>query len=233
MVYSIDPDLGHTRAHDFDAQRNVSFESDVILWAAPRFVLTHVLPSGADPLPRNGLTYVPWLVANVEVSRRPQGIGAPLSWDNVQVDVDNLGYVVASHTEPLTQQAEEGTVLTYYQPLCAKDEVELVARRTALLKGPLDHWSEHVVGELEKMHPGIRPDISRIHLTKWGHAMVRPTPGLLFGKMLATAKKPVGCVHPCATDVTGLPLFEEAYIAGVTAAETALARVGRDQRTIL
>jgi hypothetical protein len=233
MVHAVDPDAGRTLAHDFAAQRNLAFESDVVLWAAPRFVLTHVLPPGADPLPRNGLTYVPWLVANVEVRRRPRGIGTPLSWDNVQVDVDNLGYVVASHTEPLTQQTEKGTVLTYYQPLCAKDDVELVARRTALLKGPLDHWCEHVVGELEKMHPGIRPDISRIHLTKWGHAMVRPTPGLLFGEMLATARRPIGTVLPCATDITGLPLFEEAYIAGVAAAETALARVGRERRSIL
>jgi hypothetical protein len=57
--------------------------------------------------------------------------------------------------------------------------------------------------------------------------MIRPVPGLLFGGALERARAPIGCVRACATDVGGLPLFEEAFYAALEAADWALARVGR------
>jgi hypothetical protein len=49
----------------------------------------------------------------------------------------------------------------------------------------------------------------------------------LFGGALERARAPIGCVRACATDVGGLPLFEEAFYAALEAADWALARVGR------
>jgi len=40
-------------------------------------------------------------------------------------------------------------------------------------------------------------------------------------------------VIPCAADVGGLPLFEQAFALGVSAAEQALARLGRGTPTML
>lgn len=228
MVHAIDPDTGTVHAYDVATGRGRVFEAGQVLWAAPRFVLPRVLPPGRDPLAPGALLYTPWLVANVEVARRPGGIGAPLAWDNVPVDADNLGYVVATHLEDLARQrTEESAVLTYYQPLTAADADGLRARRQELYDGSLDHWCDHVTTELEAMHPGLPPHIRRIHVARWGHAMIRPGPGWLFGAERAVARRAVGRVLPCAADVGGLPLFEEAFAGGVAAAELALSRLGR------
>lgn len=228
LVATIDPDAGTVLAYDLEAERVRAFEASQVLWAAPRFVLPRVLPPGRDPLPADALLYTPWLVANVEVARRPGGIGAPLSWDNVPLGADNLGYVVATHLEDLAhQRTQPGTVLTYYEPLPADDAAGLRARRAALLEGSLERWCDQVTAELEAMHPGLTPAIGRVHVARWGHAMIRPGPGWLFGPARSLARAPIGRVIPCAADVGGLPLFEEAFAGGVAAAELALARLGR------
>jgi phytoene dehydrogenase-like protein len=227
VVHAIDPDTGIVHAHDVEAGHGRVFEAQQVLWAAPRFVLRRVLPAGRDPLPEGALLYTPWLVANVELARRPAGIGAPLAWDNVPVGADNLGYVVATHLEDLQARYEAGTVLTYYQPMPADDAAGLRARRQELLEASLDHWCDHVTAELEAIHPGLAPEIRRIHVARWGHAMIRPGPGWLFGRERAVARGPLGRVIPCAADVGGLPLFEEAFAGGAAAAELALARLGR------
>lgn len=234
LVHAIDPDAGTVHAYDVASGRGRVFEAQQVLWAAPRFLLPRVLPAGRDPLPPEALLYTPWLVANVEVARRPGGIGAPLCWDNVPVDADNLGYVVATHLEDLQQaRTEQGAVLTYYQPLPADDAAGLRARRQELLAGSLEHWCDHVSAELQAMHPGIEPDLRRIHVARWGHAMIRPGPGWLFGEGRTVAARALGRVLPCAADVGGLPLFEEAFAGGVRAAELALARLGRPAREAL
>jgi glycine/D-amino acid oxidase-like deaminating enzyme len=230
---AIDPASGTVRAWDVAASRALELRAKVVLWAAPRFVLPYVLPAGADPLPRGALTYAPWLVANVEVDRAPAGIGAPLAWDNVGTDTDDLGYVVANHLEPRTEAVRPGAVITFYRPLTAGSEDELRARRQELLSGSLAAWCDHVVARLEHLHPGITPQIAAIDVTRWGHGMVRPIPGHLFGPALATARAPIGCVIPCGADVGGLPLFEEAFTSGVAAAEEALARLGRPEASLL
>jgi glycine/D-amino acid oxidase-like deaminating enzyme len=230
---SIDPDRGRIIAYDEAADRHLAFEADMVLWAAPRFVLSRVLPAGVDPLPRGALTYAPWLVANVQVSRAPGGLGAPLAWDNVPVGHPNLGYVVANHGDTLAEQLDPRAVLTYYEPFVATKDEALDAARTRMLKTKLPQWGSHVTASLEKMHPGIATTIERIDVARWGHAMIRPTPGLLFGDALAQARAPIGRVLPCATDTGGLPLFEEAFAGGVLAAEEAMARIGVDQATFI
>ncbi len=233
LAHAIDPDTGTVHAYDVATKRQRVFQAQRIVWAAPRFVLSRVLPPGRDPLPHDGLTYAPWLVANVEVDRRPAGIGAPLCWDNVPVGADNLGYVVATHLEPLTDRNIEGTVLTFYEPHPADDAAGLRQRRAALLAGSLDHWCDHVTTQLDAMHPGIGRNIRRIHVARWGHAMVRATPGALFGEARSIAAAPIGRVLPCAADVGGLPLFETAFAQGVRGARWALTHLGRPPAEVL
>ncbi len=63
--------------------------------------------------------------------------------------------------------------------------------------------------------------------------MIRPVPGLLFGDGLKVARESVGVVIPCATDVGGVPLFEQAFCNGVSAAEEALGAADTSERSVV
>ena len=231
-VTAIDPDAGVLHTSALATGERTRVHADAILWAAPRFVLPRVLPPGRDPLPPGALSYAPWLVASVELRARPRGVGAPLAWDNVPLAGPGLGYVLATHTEDRAAH-RPGAVITYYEPMPGDDAAQLAAQRARLLAGDLEHWSEHVRAALVAMHPDIAREIAHIHVTRWGHAMIRPVPGLLFGGALAQARAAIGRVQPCAADVAGLPLFEEAFYAGVLAAESALRQLGRVDPSIV
>ncbi|RMH00068.1 MAG: twin-arginine translocation pathway signal protein, partial [Deltaproteobacteria bacterium] len=223
-VVAVDP-AGAVTAYDVAARRNVRFEANTILWAAPRFVLRRLLPEGADPTHQGDLGYTPWRVSAIEVDAGPGGIGAPLSWDNVDVEADHLGYVVANHGE--IGPPRPGAVLVLYEPLVGRTAAELSAARRRLLATPLDAAAAEVVATLEDLHPGIASHVRHVHVTRWGHAMIRPYPGYLFGGPRDRAAAPVGAVVPCAADTAGLPLFEEAFASGIRAAARAIARAGR------
>jgi phytoene dehydrogenase-like protein len=235
LVYAIDPELGGGRARvrvrDLVGEHTIELEAEAVLWAAPRFLLGHVLPRGRDGLEPTALSYAPWLVANLELSRRPGGVGEMLAWDNVPIIEDprarNLGYVVATHQEGRDGALEPGAVITYYEPLVADDASGLANARARLLATDAHGLGEQVLRALEHMHPAIRRSLTALHLHRWGHAMIRPVPGFLFGGALERARAPIGCVRACATDVGGLPLFEEAFYAALEAADWALERVGR------
>lgn len=236
VAYAVDPDAGRLRVHDVATGRSLAVIADAILWAAPRYLLPHVLPRGRDPvapaLTSGTLSYAPWLVANLELDEPPGGLGAPLCWDNVPVIEDpaqrNLGYVVATHNEDRDRVQTPGSVITYYEPLVPADSTPkaLAEQRARLLAGTADEWGEHVLRSLERMHPAIRKHRRATHLHRWGHAMIRPTPGLLFGPELEAARAPIGRLRPCATDTGGLPLFEEAFYAAIEAADWAAAQLG-------
>ena len=162
-----------------------------------------------------------------------EGVGAPLSWDNVPVHSPSLGYVHATHGEDRSVRSP-GAVITYYEPLPGDDAAALSAQRTRLLTTSLESWADHVRAALVAMHPELAREIAQIHVTRWGHAMIRPVPGLLFGAALTTAGAAIGRVRPCAADTTGLPLFEEAFYAGLRAAEAALTPLlGRELASLI
>lgn len=232
-VTAIDPDAGTLELCELATGARTRLHADAILWAAPRFVLPRVLPPGRDPLPADALSYAPWLVASVELHHRPRGVGAPLAWDNVLVHSPSLGYVHATHGEDRSVRSP-GAVITYYEPLPGDDAAALSAQRTRLLTTSLESWADHVRAALVAMHPELAREIAQIHVTRWGHAMIRPVPGLLFGPALTTAGAAIGRVRPCAADTAGLPLFEEAFYAGLRAAEAALAPLlGRELASLI
>ena len=106
-------------------------------------------------------------------------------------------------------------------------------QRARLLAGDARTWGEHVVGSLERMHPRLRESLRAVHVHRWGHAMIRPVPGFLFGGGLEIARQAIGRVRACATDVGGLPLFEEAFYQGLRAAEEVLTARGREFESLL
>ncbi len=116
-----------------------------------------------------------------------------------------------------------GSVWTYYLPLADADPL---AARKRLLETSFEAASEAVLADLRRAHPDLRACVDRIDVWRWGHAMVRPRPGFVFSAARLRAAAPRGALHFAHTDLSALPLFEEAHHHGVRAAEEVLAALG-------
>ena len=204
--------------------RSLRLVADQLIWAAPLYLVPHVF-AGAKRLHEAArrFSYAPWLVANLTLSRFPEDrSGASMSWDNVLFDSPGLGYVVATHQTLRRHQGQ--TVFTYYRAL--SDQMPSQGRQ-ALQEMPHAFWAEQVLADLERPHPDIRQVTTRLDVVRHGHAMARPTPGLIFGpaRRLFAVDRPN--LHFAHADVSGFSLFEEAQYRGVLAAERTLRRLGR------
>jgi hypothetical protein len=61
--------------------------------------------------------------------------------------------------------------------------------------------------------------VTRLDLFRWGHAMVSPRVGFVFSEARLQAARPDGSIHFAHTDLSGVPLFEEAFDQGNRAAQ--------------
>jgi hypothetical protein len=205
--------------YDATENRLIRYRADQVIWAAPAQVLAHVWTNPPAPL-REAATQMevsPWLVANLALDAVPIDAGpVGLSWDNVLYDSPALGYVVATHQTITTGPGP--TVLTYYWPI---DNESVPQARQRLYETPWRTWTEAIITELERPHPGLRDQLKRIDVWRWPHAMARPVPGFLTApirELLAGLTQPLSFAH---ADLTGFSLFEEANYAGVRAADFA------------
>jgi NAD(P)-binding Rossmann-like domain len=200
----------------FDPAENRSHRvlAQAAILAVPHFVADRLL----NRTPDDAHSYAPWMVANVTATRMPGGAGMPLCWDNVVYDSRSLGYVVATHQA--LERVPVQTVLTYYWPLCDLPPAD--ARRDAIAR-PLPDWQAMVLTELLHVHPELQGAIERIDVWLWGHGMIRPTPGYIWGPARAAACVQTPPVFFAHSDMSGLSIFEEANYRGVTAADAAAA----------
>ena len=222
LVHTIHPE-GSPKVEYIDVTNNegVSLSCEAIIFAAPRFTLKHVVPElrakQASPNP-TPWRYNPWMVANISMRDLVQGLkgspGAPLAWDNVIYESRSLGYVVATHQTP--RAVHEETVLTYYLPLSGEDPTS--ARKRAL-DTPWSTWRDEIVKDLSVPHKNIRSSIEQIDVWLWGHGMVTPSPGYLWGSGRTDMQKPLGRMWFAHSDMSGLSIFEEAQYRGVLAAQ--------------
>jgi hypothetical protein len=150
-----------------------------------------------------GMRQAPWVVANLHLDLPPASSeGAPLSWDNVVYGADSLGYVVATHQN--LNPAPGPTVLTWY---CAPGE----AARAQVLQQPWTHWRDRAVRELSVPHRDLGRHLTRVEVTRYGHGMAIPVPGVLSGLPAAPATSRLRFAH---SDWAGYSIFEEAFTAG-------------------
>jgi hypothetical protein len=75
---------------------------------------------------------------------------------------------------------------------------------------------------LRVAHPDIDALVTRLDVMCWGHAMIQPRPGFIWSRERIDAARPVGAIHFAGTDLSGVPLLEEALYHGVRAAEEVL-----------
>jgi phytoene dehydrogenase-like protein len=205
-------------ALDTATGRVTRHRAQACILATPKFV-TQRLVEGLDA---SAFTYSPWLVANLHVDRVPEGRGAPPAWDNVLYDTPSLGYITATHQH--LDAHPRASVLTYYRPFTGPDPAK---ERERMLATPWSAWRDTILDELVRAHPDIEERVQRLDVMLWGHAMVRPTPGFLWGGARERALTALPRIYHAHCDASGLPLFEEAFYKGLTAAESALAQLGR------
>ena len=199
------------------------YQAQSVIFAAPQFVARHVIQEWREKQPtwNSKWTYAPWIVANLTLKEKPLSGGAPLSWDNVAYESSSLGYVVATH-QRVGQYPLEKTVVTYYQPLSDSDPA---AERKKALEKSVQYWKEQIVADLALMHPGIEDIIERIDVWVWGHGMIRPVPGFIWGPDRKRAQGALDGVYFAHSDQSGISIFEEAQYWGVQAAEQVLKKV--------
>ncbi|MEA2491526.1 MAG: hypothetical protein QOH21_3318 [Acidobacteriota bacterium] len=224
LVANIVPTDAGAEVVAISGAESVGIRAKRVIFAAPRFIAPHVIAPWreAPPPEARAFTYGSWMVANLTLRDRPRsGDGFPLAWDNVLYDSPSLGYVVATHQRGLDHGP---TVFTYYYPLCDADP--RVARERLLSLGR-DEWAEIALSDLERAHPDIRRLTTRLDVMRWGHAMIRPTPGFLWSAARREAATPYRTIHFANTDLSGVALMEEALEHGVRAAEEVLGFVRR------
>lgn len=207
--------------------RSELVEAEHVVFAMPQAWLARVLqdPPAQVLEAARELQTSAWLVANISLRRRPQSRGFPECWDNVLYGSRSLGYVVATHQTDSRERAR--SVWTWYLPHCGADPKR---DRSELLGLSFDECAQLAVADLSRAHPDIAEHIERIDVFRWGHAMVRPVPGMFAGPLAALrerAQRPVAGMHFAHTELSGLALFEEAQWHGVRAAEEVLRAQGR------
>lgn len=189
----------------------------------PQFVAARVLAPWRDSPPPwlAEFRYAPWVVANLTVDAPPEGKGAPPAWDNAIYGSRSLGYVDATHQS--LSQDRRSAVWTYYRPFSGEDPRR--ARAEALGR-PWSYWRDSVLEDLSGPLPGLREATRRIDVMVWGHGMVQPRPGFVWGAARARSAEPLGRVFFGHSDLSGFSVFEEAQYRGIRAAQDAMTALG-------
>jgi glycine/D-amino acid oxidase-like deaminating enzyme len=189
-------------------------DCQVLVLATPQFVNARLINNPGFASLARQLPYSPWMVANLTVDQLDEQSGMTPCWDNVLHGGRGLGYVDATHQ--LLQWHHRQRNLTYYLPLTDGDPANL--RRWAQQQSHAD-WCQLVLSELEPVHPNLRKAIRQIDVMLWGHAMIQPLPGLLWGPQRQQLRQAAGPLILAHTDMAGISIFEEGFYQGLQAAQ--------------
>ena len=190
------------------------WQAERCIVALPVFVAARVVREPPDALRRAAaaMSHAPWLVANLHLRAplrdRP---GAAPSWDTVLFDARDggLGYVDARHQS--LDPRPGPTVLTHYRALG-----DMAQGRQLLLQRSWRDWCALLLAELGQAHPDLSEQVDRIAITRHGHAMATPTPGLQsLLRDLAVERAPASArLRFAHSDWSGYSIFEEAFTRG-------------------
>lgn len=202
---------------DREGRNPRGFRAERVIFAAPQFMARYVVrPYRENPPPHVAeFQFGSWMVANLTLRDRPKQSPRdfPTAWDNVLYESPSLGYVVATHQ----RGRDHGpTVLTYYYPLCDDNPRDA---RTRLLDAGWREWADVTLTDLERAHPDIRGLVERLDVMRWGHAMIRPRTGFMWGAARREGAKPFRSIHFAHSELSGVALFEEAFDVGLRVAD--------------
>lgn len=212
-----DSDHVRVRAFDTKSSSTVDLIARDVIFAAPQFLAPHLIADWKDSgRNTNSFRYGGWVVANVFLSGRPGESHGGMCWDNVIYESRSLGYVTSTHQTGLDHGP---TVVSWYHPLLDDDPR---VSRAELLRLQWSDWASVVITDLQKAHPEIASLIDRIDVMRWGHAMIQPRVGFVWGGDRQQASQSIGRIHFAGTDLSGIALMEEAFDRGVRAGDRCL-----------
>lgn len=211
-----DDDKIEVHCYDAEQKQTTLVRANKVIMCTPQYINKHILQ--VDNAERNGIydiaSYAPWVVANITLQHIPEGKGATLSWDNVVYGRESVGYVRANHQ---SLKANTQQVITYYLPVI--DTNPAVARGKVHTKD-YEYWKQYIVNDLEYAHPGISASISQIDLYIWGHGMILPSKGYIWGDERRKAQQPIDDkIYFAHTDLSGISIFEEGFYQGIRSAQ--------------
>ncbi|WP_374675728.1 FAD-dependent oxidoreductase [Ideonella sp.] len=203
-------------AWDERAGHMETWTAPLVIVALPLFIAQRILtnPPPALTAAARHARYAPWLVANLHLdgplADRP---GVPPAWDSVAHapagSSTALGYVDAGHQA--MNPARQATVLTAYHALPE-------SQRAALLSEPAATWALRVTrGLADTLHPDLPLRLRAVELTRHGHAMRIPAPGVRTAAERTGLHAGRGRVRFVHADVAGFSVFEEAFSLGALA----------------
>lgn len=204
-------------------QQGERWQAEQAIVAMPNFVAARVVQGAPTFLvaAAQRMVYAPWLVANIHIHAplhdRP---GPAPSWDNVLYGTEGLGYVDAMHQS--LQPVPGPTVLTHYRALG-----DAPHGRQRLLDTPWAIWRDDILAELSTAHPDLPGKVTRIDITRYGHAMAVPVPvtsdkfspypAWNMRKQLSKKEQfglRAGRLSFAHSDWAGYSVFEEAFTLG-------------------
>ncbi|HTJ50865.1 MAG TPA: FAD-dependent oxidoreductase [Cyclobacteriaceae bacterium] len=202
----------------FDAAQNECKQiiADQVIIATPQFGSTHILPEINRNFNARHFEYAPWIVANISTHSLDldNKRGETLSWDNVIYGCDGLGYINSTHQN--INQYQPDKILTYYKPLTGEPKAE----RQRLYQEKADYWLIEILKDLRKPHPEIDKSIKAVDIWRWGHGMIRPSVGFMWGESRYNASQSIrNRIHFAHSDLSGISIFEEAFYRGVEASK--------------
>ena len=205
---------------DARSRQFTTLRSKTAIYAGQKHIAKYVIPELPNDqcIAFQQCQYTAWLTASIHLKHLPKTRHSQVAWDNVMYESEALGYIVADHQTRNSDGHDSPSIITYYLPFDKSPEVK---RRELLEKGH-SFWVNEIMKDLWQMHPGIEKQITRIDLYKWGHAMIRPTQNFIWHRERALRNRPFGSIFFAHSDVTGLPLFEEACYTGIRAAQQAM-----------
>ncbi len=195
------------------------FHCEKVIYASPIFTAPFVINSfNTDaPFAANDFRHNAWFVANIFLKDRPKPRFArdfPVAWDNVLYESPSLGYVNATHQKGIDHGP---AVWTYYYPMCHEEDP-----RTELFNYEWRDLADVCLTDIARAHPDIYDLTDRIDIMRWGHAMISPRPGFIWGSERQKAINPYRNIHFAHTDLSGIALFEEAFYHGLRVSETVI-----------
>jgi len=211
------------KVYDVACKESYIIDAKKVLTASPQFVNKHLLAGvaiGGKAAAYNDFNYAPWVIANITVNNMPQQRGLPLCWDNVIYGTASVGYVDANHQD---LSASTRRVITFYLPLV--NEEPDIARKKAQATTYQD-WLHIITEELEYAQPGITQCFEAADIWVWGHGMIAPRPGFIWGDSRKNAGAPVNDkIFFAHSDLSGISIFEEAFYQGIKAARQIMGSV--------
>lgn len=219
LVYkvSIQPDGVEVLYFDAKANQSVRYLARQVILATPQYINNRI--SHKSDLITRHFHYAPWMVANITISAPlNERKGEQLAWDNVLFGSRSLGYVNANHQHIGIASNEK--VITYYYPLTGSDTI---AERRAAYEKEYDAWKEIIIKDLSPAHPNISKQITNIDIWVWGHGMIRPEPGFIWGNSVREVSQNIDeKIFKAHSDLSGISIFEEAFYQGHQAARSCL-----------